>query len=96
MEFDFCGFFISCQRGRQGRRTKSEREAEMKGAPAPLGGDRLAVLANTEEHERAGRWQDRQEGPVLGSLLSWGGAGGEGSSMGYSQLFPGKAAKAAW
>lgn len=55
----------------------------MKGAPAPLGGDGLAVMTNTVEHERAGRWQDRQKGPVLGSLLSWGGAGGECSWMGW-------------
>lgn len=38
----------------------------MKGAPGPLGGDGLAVMANTAEPERAGRGQDRQEGPVLG------------------------------
>lgn len=48
----------------------------MKGAPAPLGEDRLGLMANTVERERAGRGQDRQEGPVLGTLLSWGGAGG--------------------
>lgn len=49
----------------------------MKGAPAPLGGDRLGLMANTAEPERAGRGQDRQEGPVVGSLPSWGGAGGQ-------------------
>lgn len=57
---------------------KSQRDAEMKGTAAPLGGDRLAVMANTVEQERAGRGQDGQEGPVLGSLLSWGRARGWG------------------
>ena len=38
----------------------------MKGAPAPLGGDRLGGTANVAEHLRARSGQDRQEGTCPG------------------------------
>lgn len=59
---------------------------------SPFRWGRLGLMANTAEPERAGRGQDRQEEPVLGSLPSWGGAGGQrkentaGSRMGNYSL----------
>lgn len=68
--FDFCGFFISCQRGRQDVKSEELKRCRDEGSTSPTGGDRHGGTANVAEQLRAPSGKDGQRGPSR--LQSWG------------------------